>query len=68
MARIFQKRGNRMTLYHFAQAFAGTVAILWVILLLKERVKAHKWRTDRVPTSGRSRSDSLVQNFSRIFF
>ncbi len=30
-----------MMLYHFAQAFAGTVAILWVILILKERVKDH---------------------------
>jgi hypothetical protein len=28
-----------MALYHFAQAFAGTVAILWVILILNERVK-----------------------------
>lgn len=37
----FQKRGNCMLLYHFAQAFAGTVAILWVILILKERVKGH---------------------------
>jgi hypothetical protein len=28
-----------MLLYHFAQAFAGTVAFLWVIVILNERVK-----------------------------
>ena len=39
LAQNLKRRGNRMLLYHFAQAFAGTVAVLWVILLLKERVK-----------------------------
>jgi hypothetical protein len=28
-----------MMIYRFAQTFAGMVAILWVIVLLKERVK-----------------------------
>lgn len=41
LPQTLKRRGNRMTLYHFAQAFAGTVAVLWVILLLKERVKGH---------------------------
>jgi hypothetical protein len=28
-----------MKLYHFAQAFAGTVAVLRMILIFKERIK-----------------------------
>jgi hypothetical protein len=31
-----------MLLYHFAQAFAGTVTILWAVLILKDRIK-RRW-------------------------
>jgi hypothetical protein len=37
-----EETGCPMLLYHFAQAFAGTVTILWAVLILKDRIK-RRW-------------------------